>query len=199
MDEPKPLPSMPRPPDLNTTNNSGYLYDRSPEVSRTFKVRLFGQSPVNPEKDRSQRIMILSGLAVLVVIVLIIVVTSLGKRPAQTELAHAGSTEFDDYASKVMIGNLDKRSGERLNVKYARILTMVQNSGDQIIVGLQLRATVIGTGGQLIREKIITPVPNNRDSLAPNQSMNIDVSLEPVPDPWDIQDMTIEVYGLKLK
>jgi hypothetical protein len=29
--------------------------------------------------------------------------------------------------------------------------------------------------------------------------MNIDVSLEPVPDPWDIRDMVVELYGLKLK
>jgi hypothetical protein len=99
----------------------------------------------------------------------------------------------------VIIGNIDKRSGERINVKYARILCNVQNTGDKVLVGLQLRAAVIGTGGQLIREKVITPVPNNRDTLGPNQTMNIDVSLERVPDPSEIMDMTIELYGLKAK
>lgn len=143
--------------------------------------------------------MILSGVAVLAVIVLIIIVTSLGKRPTQMEMSHAGSAEYDAYAASVKIGNIDKKTGERLNVKYARMLCVAQNTGDQVIVGLQLKASVIGTGGQLIREKIITPVPNNRDILAPNQSMNIDVSLEPVPDPYEIRDMTIELYGLKLK
>lgn len=157
------------------------------------------QSAVKSEKDRSQTIMILSGLAVLAVIVLIIIVTSLGKRPSQAEMAHAGSAEFDAYAPNIKIGNLEKKTGERLNVKYARMLCPVQNEGEQVIVGLQLRASVIGTGGQLIREKIITAVPNNKDTLAPNQAMNIDVSLEPVPDPWEIRDMTIELYGLKVK
>lgn len=160
---------------------------------------MFEQSAVKTEKDRSQTIMILSGLAVLAVIVLIIIVTSFGKRPAQLEMSNAGSPEFDAYATNIKIGNIDKKTGERLNVKYARMLCVVQNVGDQVVVGLQLKASVIGTGGQLIREKIITPVPNNKDSLAPNQSMNIDVSLEPVPDPWDIRDMVIELYGLKLK
>jgi hypothetical protein len=160
---------------------------------------MFEQPAVKSEKDRSQTIMIFSGLAVLTVIVLIVIVTSLGKRPSQAEMAHAGSAEFDAYASNIKLGNIEKKTGERLNVKYARILCPVQNAGDQVIVGLQLRASVIGTGGQLIREKIITAVPNNRDTLAPNQAMNIDVSLEPVPDPWDIRDMTIELYGLKVK
>lgn len=160
---------------------------------------MFEQSAVKTEKDRSQTIMILSGVAVLAVIVLIIIVTSLGKRPSQVEMSHAGSPEFDSYAASIKIGNIDKKTGERLNVKYARMLCAVQNAGDQVVVGLELKASVIGTGGQLIREKIITPVPKSKDTLTPNQSMNIEVSLEPVPDPWDIRDMVIELYGLKLK
>lgn len=166
---------------------------------RSVEECMFEQSAVKSEKDRSQTIMILSGLAVLAVIVLIIIVTSFGKRPSQMETSHAGSAEFDSYAPDIKIGNIDKKTGERLNVKYARMVCSVQNAGDQVIVGLQLKASVLGTGGQVIREKIITPVPNNSATLEPNQSMNIDVSLEPVPDPWDIQDMKIELYGLKLK
>jgi hypothetical protein len=160
---------------------------------------MFEETTVKSEKDRSQTIMMLSGVAVLAVIVLIIIVTSLGKRPTQAETAHAGSAEFDGYAPNIKIGAIDKKTGERLNVKYARMLCTVQNGGDQVVVGLQLKASVIGTGGQLIREKIVTLVPNIQTTLAPNQSMNVDLSLEPVPDPWDIRDMTIEVYGLKLK
>jgi hypothetical protein len=160
---------------------------------------MFEQPTVKSEKDRSQVIMILSGLAVLVVIALIIIVTSFSRRPSQTDVAHAGSAEFDSYASNVKITNLEKKTGERLNVRYARMLCVVQNTGDRVLAALQLRAAVIGTGGKLIKEKIITPVPNNRDTLGPNQSMNIDVSIERVPDPAEIMDMTIEVYGLKLK
>ena len=160
---------------------------------------MFEQPAVKSEKDRSQTIMILSGVAVLAVIVLIIVVTSLGKRPAQTDVAHAGSPEFDMYAPNLKIGNIDKRSGERLNIRYARILCTVENAGDSVLVALQLKAAIIGTGGQLLKEKIFTPVPTTRDALGPNQSMNIDVSVERVPDPSEIMDMTIELYGLKVR
>jgi hypothetical protein len=160
---------------------------------------MFEETTVKSDKDRSQTIMILSGLAVLVVIALIIIVTSFARRPTHTDMAHAGSPEYDEYASNIKLGNLDKRSGERLNVKYARILSTAQNLGDGVLVGLQLRAAVIGLGGQVIKEKIITPVPNSRDTLGPNQTMNIDVSIEPVPDPSEIAEMTLELYGLKLK
>jgi len=170
-------------------------------VSNPGNEELMFEQPAvkSEEKDRSKTIMTLSGLAVLVVIVLIVIVTSFGKRPSQLEVALSGSPEFDAYSRNVVVGNIQKKTGERINFKYARIQCTVQNSGDQPLVGLQLRAAVIGTGGQLLREKIFTPVPNNKDTLGPNQSMNIDVSLERVPDPSEIMDMTIEVYGLKLK
>ena len=160
---------------------------------------MFEQPAVESEKDRSKTIMIVSGLAVLVVIVLIIGVTSLGRRQSQIEFSRAGSPEFDSYAPNVMIGNIEKKTGERLNIRYARILCTAQNAGDQVLVGLELRVAVIGTGGQVLRERIITPVPNTRDTLGPNQTMNIDASVERVPDPSEIMEMTIDVYGLKLK
>jgi hypothetical protein len=160
---------------------------------------MFEQPAVRSEKDRSRTIMILSGLAILAVIALIVLVTSIARRPSQAEYATAGSPEFDAYAPSVLISNVEKRTGERITGKYALILCRVQNTGDKVLIGLQLKATVIGTGGQIIREKIITPVPNNKDTLAPNQVMKADVSLERVPDPTEIRDMTIELYGLKVK
>jgi len=129
---------------------------------------------------------------------MIIAVTSLGRRPTQIEFASAGSPEFDAYAPSVRISNIEKKTGERLNIKYARIQCTVQNAGDQVLVGLQLKATILGTGGQVLKEKIITPVPNTRDTLGPNQTMSIDVSAERVPDPSEIMEMTIEVHALKV-
>ena len=159
---------------------------------------MFEQPALKSEKDRSRTIMILSGLAVLGVIALIIIVTSFARRPSQTEFALAGSPEFDAYATNVLISDVDKKVGERIIGRYVVIRCTVQNTGDKVLSGLQLKATVIGTGGQLIREKIVTPIPNSRDELGPNQAMKIDVSLERVPEPWEIRDMTIELYGLRM-
>ena len=160
---------------------------------------MFEQPPVKAATDRSRTIMVLSGLAVLGVIALIIIVTSVARKQAQAEFAHAGSPEFDAYATNVSISDVEKRTGElMIGSKYAVIECTVRNTGDRVLVGLQLKATVIGTDGQLIREKVITPVPTTRKALDPNQAMRIEVSLERVPDPWEIRDITIELYGLKV-
>ena len=143
--------------------------------------------------------MILSGLAILAVIALIIVVTSLARRPTHTEFSYAGSQEFDDYAARLAINNVEKFHGERITGRYVRIQCKMENTGDRTVTALQLNASVIGTGGQLIREKIVTPVPNARDELNPGQAMKVEVSLEGVPEPWEIRDVTIELNALKVK
>ena len=160
---------------------------------------MFEQAAVKNEKDRSRTIMIVSGLAVLAVIALIIIVTSFGRRPSQMELAERGSPEFDTYADSILLGDLDKWTGERITGRYVRMKCTVQNAGDKILTGLQFKAIVIGTGGQVLREKVITPVPNSKDTLGPNESMKIEASLERVPDPTEISDMKIELLGLRTK
>jgi hypothetical protein len=160
---------------------------------------MFEQPAGKIEKDRSRSVMILSGGAVLAVIVLIILVTSFGKKPSKIEMAQRGAAEFDSYAEFMPISNIELKHGERLNTKYARILCTVRNTGDKVVDGLQLRAYVIGLNDELLREKIITPVPEIKNTLEPGQSMRIDVSLEPVPDASLIKDMKIELYGLKLE
>jgi hypothetical protein len=160
---------------------------------------MFEQPAGKVEKDRSRSVMILSGGAVLAVIVLIVLVTSFRKTPTKVEMAQRGSAEFESYAKLVNISDPDTRHGERLNTKYARILCVVQNKGDRVLDGLQLRASVIGLNDEVIREKVVTAVPDIKGSLGPNQSVNIDVSLEPVPDAALIKDMKIELYALKLE
>jgi len=160
---------------------------------------MFEQPIGKVEKDRSRSIMILSGVAVLAVIVLIVLVSSFGKKPSPIEFSRAGTAEFDSYSQYIKINNVEKFTGERLNVRYGRFQCSVENSGDRVIMGLQLRLAAIGFNTELFREKIVTVVPNNKDTLQPDESMRVDASFEPIPDKAEIQDMTIEVYSLKLK
>ena len=160
---------------------------------------MFEQPAGNIEKDRSRSVMVVSGLAVLAVIVLIVLVTSISKKTAPIEFARAGSPEFDGYVAAVKLSALDQRTGERLNQRYGRILCTVTNTGDKVIIGLQVRMAAIGLSNELLREKAATVIPGNKDSLSPGESINIDISMEPIPDPSEIQDMTLQVNGLRLK
>lgn len=160
---------------------------------------MFEQPAGNEEKDRSRTVMILSGIAVGLVVVLIIFATTVAKRPAPKEIMHSGSPEFDSYKEFVRIDNVKKTAGERLNARFGHITCTVQNDGDKTLVGLELRAAAIDLSDVVAREKIITPVPKIRETLGPNESIDIDLYLEPIPDPQTLKDMIIEVYGLSVK
>lgn len=160
---------------------------------------MFKPKAGNEEKDRSRSVMILSGIAVTLVVVLIILVTSFRKHTSPLEIARPGSSAFDYYAQFIKINNIEKRHGERLNNRYGRITCTVENTGDGVLSALQLRAAAIDLGDVLVREKIITPVPNIKDTLGPSQSMAIDLYLEPIPDPLTLKDMIIGVHGLNVK
>ncbi|MFL6214255.1 MAG: hypothetical protein ACJ74J_10240 [Blastocatellia bacterium] len=149
------------------------------------------------EKDRSRVVMLLSGVAVLAVILLIILVTSFSRKQAPLEFARAGASEFDSYAANVKLTNIEKRKGERLNVFYGRFLLTLENAGDKTLTGLQLRLTAIDMDKQVVKEKIVTVIPGMRDALGAGQSARLDLSFEPIPNPDELQDMTVEVYALK--
>jgi hypothetical protein len=160
---------------------------------------MFEQPAGRVEKDRSRLIMLSTGAIVLLVIGVIVLFSSYCTRDVIVEMARAGSPEFDSYAPFVSIAINDKRTGERLGVKYGRLLCTVRNDGDQVLVGLQVRAVVLGFNNEVLLEKVTTHIPKPKDSLNPHQSMDIDLNIEPIPDPSQIMDMAVEIHALKLK
>jgi len=158
---------------------------------------MFEQPAGRVEKDRSRLIMLSSGAMVLLIIGVIILSTSYCSRDAAVEMARAGSPEFDSYSPSVNITINDKRTGERLNVRYGRLLCTIRNDGDQVLVGLQVRSVVLGFSNEVLVERITSPIPRQRDVLNPHQSMDIDLNMEPIPEL--IMDMKVEIYALKVK
>src|SRR5689334_6236335 len=158
---------------------------------------MFEQPAGKVEKDRSRVVMLLSGVAVLAVIVLVILVTSFSRKQAPLEFARPGTPEFDSYAQTIKLTNIEKRKGERLNVYYGRFLLTLENAGDKTLIGLQVRMAAIDMNKAVVGEKIVTVIPTIREPLAPGQSARLDLSFEPIPNPDELQDMTVEVYSLK--
>jgi hypothetical protein len=176
------------------------------------------------EKDRSRSIMILSGIAVLAVIVLIIAVTrykpsvgvemdgvspvsqaypesefvELGRMPCPPQ--EVPNTEAQAYVSNLLIRDIDKRKGEypNLNSKYVRILCTVKNAGERTVVGLEMRMVLFGFNCEVLKEKPISIIPGKKARLAPGESVSIDASIDRSPDPSEIMYMRIEPHALKL-
>ena len=160
---------------------------------------MFEQPAGRVEKDRSRLIMLSTGATVLVVIGVIVLFSSYCSREVAVEMARAGSQEFDSYSPFVSIAINDKRTGERLGIKYGRLLCTVRNDGDQALVGLQVRAVVLGFSNEVLMEKVSSHIPKPREALNPHQSMDVDLNIEPIPDPSQIMDMAVEIQALKLK
>ncbi len=162
---------------------------------------MFEQPRENIEKDRSKLVMIMSGVAVAAVIVLIVLVTSFCKGSGRIDMALPGSPEFDSYVSNIKVDLVDKRVGEReLNkrVNYARLICNVTNTGDKVLVGLQLKGVAFGFNNETLREKVVTVIPGSHSDLEPGKTIRVEVSMEPIPDPSQIMDFRVEVAGLKI-
>jgi hypothetical protein len=173
-----------------------------------FEGRIFEQPTGKVEKDRSRLIMIISGVAVFIVIGLIIVQRMCHTDSAKIEFARAGSPEFDSYKDSVVLSNIEKFTGERLNIDYARLHSRVRNTGDKSIVALQIRMAEIGFDGNTVKrkdgslvEKLVTVIPSQltgRKSIEPDEVMDIDLNLEPIVTD-ELMDIVVEIAGLKVK
>jgi hypothetical protein len=171
------------------------------EVLENVSLNNMFEQPVGKvEKDRSRLIIVVSGIAVILVVGLIVAVSSLSsKEAAKIEMSLGGSPEFDGYAQFVTLSDIEHFEGERLNNRYARITCKLNNTGEKSLVGVQLRMAIIGQAGDVLKEKFVTPIPTTHDSLKPNQTIRLELFMEPIPDPVEIMTFTVEVVGLKLK
>src|SRR5215471_15107986 len=163
---------------------------------------MFEQGADSVEKDRSRLIIALSGIAVLIVIALAIILSqNRSRQPSiESQMSRQGSPDFDSYAPLVKITDLQKMTSSTLIGRRLAILNAtVQNSGDKVLTALQIRAAAIGFGGEVLIQKIALPVPRQRDTLGPGESMKISIQIDPIPETDKIMDMTLDVYGIKLK
>jgi hypothetical protein len=157
----------------------------------------------NKEKDRSRLIITLSGIAVLLVIGLVVFVgsrSSARQNMAGMEMARPGAAEFDSYVQFVKMTGLERQTTSTLLGRKLGILKAnFTNAGDKTLTGLRLRGVALGFGGEILAEKIVTPVPRLKEALGPGEVLPVTLQIDPIPDPGKIQEMTIEVYAVRVK
>src|SRR5215469_14629549 len=167
-----------------------------------MKEHMFDQSETTEGKDRSRLIIALSALALLLVVALVIIVASRppAPGPGEQEWPGPGSPEFDSYSQNVVISDLVKFTNTTLiGRRQATLKANLSNKGDKTIIGLKVKASAIGFGGETLAFRIATPVPRQKETLAPGETAHIEVQIDPIPDPGQIQDFTLQVVALRLK
>ena len=168
---------------------------------------MFEQPVGKVEKDRSKIIIGISAVAVLAVVALIAVVSSLRTTdPIAIEMSPIGSAEFDAYAPLIRFDVLGRVKGERFNnSKYVRIEGVLKNEGARVLTGLQVRILAVRYTGEdtsqyeIIKEKVVNPIPAMHDSLDPKRSVRLELYLEPLDDREQIDDILVLVNGLKVE
>ena len=166
-----------------------------------MKEHMFDQSETQEGKDRSRIVIALSGIAVLLVVALIIIVAS--RPPSQTaeqEWPGPGSAEFDSYSANIVISGIEKYTNTTLiGRRQATIKAAVTNNGDKAVIGLKIKAAAMGFGGETLTSRVATPVPRQKETLGPGETARVEIQLDPIPDPAQIQDFTLQVSALRLK
>jgi hypothetical protein len=167
---------------------------------------MFEQPVGKAEKDRSRTIIVASGLAVLAVIILVVLASWLGTKSQQKdELFVEGSPEFSAYSPFIKVEIKSQFEGERLNYFYRRMVCVISNTGDKTLTGLRLSASAVQNTGytleeyQILKEKVLNPIPNSRELLSPNQAMEVEIFIEPLDEKTQrsVDRLIVLVKGLK--
>jgi hypothetical protein len=167
-----------------------------------MKEHMFDQSETAEGKDRSRLIIALSGIAVLLVAALIIIVAS---RPSAQTLAEQewpgpGTVEFDSYSPNIAITDINKSTTTTLiGRRLAWIKATITNNSDRTVIGLKIKASAVGFGGETLVFRMASPIPHQRETLAPGEFARIEIQIEAIPPPAEIQDFTLQITALRLK
>ena len=162
---------------------------------------MFDESKLETGKDRSSLIMVLCGTAVVIVVALVIFAGS--RSSAQKPdggWVKPGSSEFNAYAPFIKLTNIDKTTSSTMLGSYLGYFRgTIQNTGNRTLIGLRIRGVALGFDNETLAQRVGTPIPKVQSSLAPNESMQVSVQVDPIPDPNTIMDMVLKVDEFKLK
>jgi hypothetical protein len=173
---------------------------------------MFG-SPLDIE-DRAEQtkkrkiIGITIGVFVIVVAVMILVSarrTPDAPPPGQPvtileDALRAGSPEFDEYRKFITIDNQDATESQNLiGQKLVVARGFLANRGSRVITGAEVKAVLYDLDNKPVAERVAVPIPKTRASLGPNETLAIQVNVDPVPPGAAVARFEIVVQGLKFQ
>jgi hypothetical protein len=171
------------------------------------------ESPLEAEGHLEQQtkrkiIVITAGVFVIVAAVMVYVSarrTPEAPPPGQPVIvladAHrAGSPEFDDYHKFVTIDNQDATESQNLiGQKLVVARGFLTNRGSRVLTGVEVKAVLYDLDNQPVAERAAVPIPKQRSSLGPNETLPIQVNVDPVPAGAVVARFEIVIQGLKFQ
>jgi hypothetical protein len=112
----------------------------------------------------------------------------------------AGSPEFEQYASKIVLDPPDAYESKRaLGDIVMNLQTIVHNFSGKTLSGLEIKGIVVDHQGKPVNQRAVVVIPTRQPELENNRSMAVRVMLEGMTDKDDRANIKMEVSAIKFK
>jgi hypothetical protein len=112
----------------------------------------------------------------------------------------AGDPQFDSLVKVIQLRDVQKQTAKNLLGQHIGILRgQIANMSDKTITGIALRGNAYGMDSKVVATAIALPVPRLRDSIPPQSTMPFTVTIDAIPDPKKVADMTVDIEGLEIQ
>lgn len=120
--------------------------------------------------------------------------------PALEGAIRAGSPEFEQYASKIVVDRPEAYESKRaLGDIVMNLQSIVHNFSGRTLTGLEIKGVVVDHQGKPVNQRAVVVIPTKQPELENNRSMAVRVMLEGMTDKDDRANIQIEVTGFKFK
>jgi hypothetical protein len=112
----------------------------------------------------------------------------------------AGSPEFEQYASKIVVDKPEAYESKRaLGDIVMNLQSIVHNFSGRTLTGLEIKGVVVDHQGKPVNQRAVVVIPTRQPELDNNRSMAVRVMLEGMTEKDDRADIHMEVTGFKFK
>jgi flagellar basal body-associated protein FliL len=112
----------------------------------------------------------------------------------------AGSPEFEQYASKIVLDPPEAYESKRaLGDIVMNLQTIVHNFAGKTLTGLEIKGMVVDHQGKPVNQRAVVVIPTRQPELENNRSMAVRVMLEGMTAKDDRANIKMEVTGFKFK
>jgi hypothetical protein len=112
----------------------------------------------------------------------------------------AGSPDWEKDSKKIVLEEpWADEAGRALGDTVMTLHTAVHNFTGKTIVGLEVRAAVVDSQGQPVKQRFIVVIPNRQAELEPNKTLPLNIVLDGMTETDDRANIKMEVTGFRLK
>ncbi|HKU74397.1 MAG TPA: hypothetical protein VJR02_10780 [Pyrinomonadaceae bacterium] len=111
-----------------------------------------------------------------------------------------GSPQFAEQAKNIVLDEPEGTQAKRaLGDIVMGLQTTVRNLTGKTLTGLEIRAAVVDNEGKPVKQKAVVVVPTRQPELAPNKTMQVNVSLDGFKETDVRANIKMEVTAFKFK